>query len=141
MSSAVKKVFYVLGAVVAAVIIGWVVFLNIPKASSQGKTADFQLAANELYRAFAEDEAAGNARYIGKVIEVSGTITAITSDEQDAPVVVLASESGMGGVLVTLEKDQQKAIAQKEIGAPITLKGVCTGMLMEVILNKGVVVE
>lgn len=141
MSGFIKKAFYVLAALVLAFIIGWFIFLNIPKASSEGKTADVQISVDELYTAFESDEAAANDQYIGKIVEVTGTITEITADEQGAPVVLLASGSGMGGVLVTLEKDQKEKIDQQEVGGPITLKGVCTGMLMEVVLNKGVVVE
>ena len=138
-----KVLKFLLGSLLAILIlsgIAWFSFLNVPKASSQGKTADFQLTATELFQAFESDEASSNAKYIGKIIDVTGTINEISSDEQGAPVLLLA-RGDIGGVLCTLEKDQLDAINSKKLGDQITVKGVCTGMLMEVILNKGVFIK
>lgn len=139
-----KFVKYILYAIAAIIIIGgiaWFAFLNVPKASSQGKTADFKVPATELFQAFETDEAASNAKYIGKIIDVSGTIEEISTDEQGAAVVLLAGGGDFGGVLCTLEPSQTEKIKAKDFGDDITIKGVCTGMLMEVVVNKGVIVE
>ena len=139
-----KFLKFFLYAIIGLLLIGaiaWFAFLNVPKASSQGKTADFTLPATELYQAFETAEEASNAKYISKIIDVTGTIEDITTDEQGAPVVLLAGGGDFGGVLCTLEKSQAEKIKAKDFGDAITNKGVCTGMLMEVVVNKGVIVE
>lgn len=139
-----KFIKFILYAIVAILLLGgiaWFAFLNVPKASSQGKTAEFTVPAAELFQAFEADETASNAKYIGKIIDVSGTIEEITTDEQGAPVVLLAGGGDFGGVLCTLESSQAEKIKAKSFGDQITIKGVCTGMLMEVVVNKGVIVE
>lgn len=117
-------------------------FMNAPKASSEGKNADYTIAATELFQQFEADETASNTRYIGKIVEVSGTIGDITEDENGAPVILLeAGEDGFGGILCTLEGSQKEKTKGLSIGQNIKIKGVCTGMLMEVVLNKGVLIE
>ena len=138
MNKFIKYLLYIIIAIALLGTMAWFAFLNVPKASSQGKTADFQLPATELYQAFEADEEASNAKYISKIIDVTGTIEEISTDEQGAAVVLLAG-GDFGGVLCTLEKSQSEKIKAKKLGDTITIKGVCTGMLMEVVLNKGVI--
>ena len=140
MNKFIKYLLYALVAIALLGTIAWFAFLNVPKASSQGKTAEFTVPATELFQAFEANEEASNAKYIGKIIDVSGTIEEITTDEQDAPVVLLAG-GDFGGVLCTLEGSQKEKIKTKKFGDQITIKGVCTGMLMEVVVNKGIIVE
>jgi len=135
MNKFIKYLLYALVAIALLGAIAWFAFLNVPKASSQGKTADFTLPATELFQAFDTDEAAGNAKYISKIIDVTGIIEEITTDEQGAPVVLLAGGGDFGGVLCTLEKSQAAKIKGKDFGDEITIKGVCTGMLMEIPKN------
>lgn len=141
MNKFLKYSLYFLAILLVVSIIGYFAFMNAPKASSQGKTADFTMPATELYQAFEQDEETSNGKYIGKIIDVTGTIEEISTDEQGAPVILLASADGMGGVLCTLEPSQAEKVKGKDFGDEITIKGVCTGMLMEVVVNKGIVVE
>lgn len=141
MNKFLKYFLYVIVAVIILGGIAWFAFLNVPKASSKGKTAEFTIPATELFQAFEANETASNAKYIGKIIEVSGTIEEISTDEQGAPVVLLAGAGDFGGVLCTLEGSQAAKIKTKDFGDEITIKGVCTGMLMEVVVNKGIIVK
>ncbi|MEM1121831.1 MAG: hypothetical protein AAGJ18_15375 [Bacteroidota bacterium] len=141
MNKFLKFLLYFLGIVLVVGIISYYAFMNAPKASSQGKTADFTLPATELYQAFEQDEEGSNGKYIGKIVQVTGTITEISEDEQGAPVILLAGVDGFGGVLCTLEASQAEKAAKKDLDDAVTIKGVCTGMLMEVVVNKGILVE
>lgn len=122
--------------------IGYFSFMNAPKASVEDKKAEFTIAATALFEQFEADETASNTKYIGKTVEVSGTIGEISKDENDAPVLLLnAGEDGFGGVLCTLEGSQKEKASKLKMGQTIKVKGVCTGMLMEVIINKGTLIE
>ena len=142
MNRVLKILLFLVLALAIVGAISYFSFMNAPKASSEGKKVDFTIAATNLYQQFEADEATSNTKYIGKIIEVSGTIGDITKDENGATVVLVeAGEEEMGGVLCTLEASQKEKSDKLNIGESVKIKGVCTGMLLEVVINKGVLVE
>jgi hypothetical protein len=136
MNKVVKFVLYFLLILIVLAGIAWFVFLNVPQASNIGKPAEFQLPATELFQAFEQDEATSNTKYIGKVIEVSGTIEEISTDEKGSPVVLLAGGGDFGGVLCTFEASEKDKVTALATGQNVKIKGSCSGMLMEVVLNR-----
>ena len=128
-----KKLLYFILGLVLLLVIAWFVFLNLPKASFKNKAADFNIEANAFYHEFETNEKKSNTKYTGKTIEVSGTIAEISTDKQSATVVMLESDNPMNGIMCTLEGKPSKEL---QIGQKISIKGLCTGYLMGVIMNK-----
>ena len=140
MNKLLKIFLIVLGTIV--VIIGLAaLYLSLPQASVKGKQADLTLSAFELYEEYQADEAAGNKKYIDKIIEVKGTIAEISTDENGATVVMLRDKDAFSGILCTLREDEKKRAKDLKVGQEVTIKGQCTGMLMDVVLNKCVLVQ
>ncbi|MEM6316948.1 MAG: hypothetical protein AAF960_04720 [Bacteroidota bacterium] len=136
-----KPLKYSLMAIATLVVIGGIAttfIFNAPKMTVENKSVDFQLSATELYQEYNENESVADQKYIDQVIEVSGTIFELSTDQQGATVVLLATGDSGAGVLCTLVAD---AAFDKKVGDSVTLKGVCTGKLMEVVLNRCVTVE
>ena len=100
------------------------------------------LTASELLAAFEDNEDASNTLYLDNVLEVSGTIASI-DNEPDQPVqIVLDAGSLLGGVSCVMEPGTTpEGGAEGCIGKNATIKGSCTGYLMEVILDRCVVVS
>ena len=140
MSKFVKYLLLFVIGIGIAIAISWLSFLYVPKESNLSKKADITITATQLFQQFEQDEAASNATYISKVVEVSGLLQEISTDENGSTVLILAA-GDFGGVLCTLEASQKERASNLQIGKEITVKGVCTGMLMEVVLNKGVIVK
>lgn len=136
-----KKVFKIIVALVVMLLIALLVVWNLPKDSSKRKEAAHQITATELFTEFSTDEQKANNKFLGKTIEVKGKIAAIETDEQGAVVVILRTEDPIAGVLCTLEAGEEKAIPDNTVGTDISVKGLCTGMLMDVVLNKCVIVN
>ena len=113
--------------------------MNMPKTSIKNKSASMTMSAIELYKAYNQDEAQGNQKYISKIIEISGNVIEITKDEMDADVLLLAAGNAPGGVLCTFEKGQD--LSELKVNDQVKLKGQCTGMLMDVVLIKCILVE
>jgi len=135
---------YLLFAVLGLALIGafsYFSFMNVPKASSKGKEVELSVTATELFQQFEQDEAASNTKYISKIIAVTGVIEEIEEDENDGVVLFLRTGDDFAGVLCTLESTQKDKASSLKIGDSVTVKGVCTGMLMEVVINKGVLIE
>jgi len=103
--------------------------------------ADHVMSAGELFKDFDGNEAQANKKYMDRVIEVTGNIAEIGEDQKGAKVITLKNKDDFSGVLCTLQEDESNKLANYKISQPIKIRGVCTGMLMDVVLNKCVIVE
>ena len=133
-----KYILFSLGGLVLIGVFSYLSFMNSPKASSKGKEVELSVTATKLFQQFEQDEAASNTKYLSKIIAVTGVIEEIEEDENGAPVLFLQTGDDFAGVLCTLESSQKEKANSLKIGDAVTVKGVCTGMLMEVVINKGV---
>lgn len=106
---------------------------NKPLESTMALKSDFTMKAADLLIAFESDETLANSKYLDKVIEVSGYVKKLNVDEGKTTV-YLDSDNPMSNVIFQLEEFNTSI---KE-GEKITLKGVCTGYLMDVVLVRAV---
>jgi hypothetical protein len=60
--------------------------------------------ADVLYKAFETNEQTANTTYVGKVVEVSGTVGDIETSDTIARVMITFPDAMMGAVRVTLEQ-------------------------------------
>jgi hypothetical protein len=141
MNKALK--YFLIAAVLMALIgagIGYYLY-NAPVPGIENRKADFTLSSDALFSEFESDEAAANQKYIDKVIEVSGNIGEVSTDEKGSTVLILREAGAFNGVLCTLEDSQKEKASTLKKGDAVRLKGACTGMLMDVVLNKCVLVQ
>jgi len=133
-----KKLLYILITLLVIAVIGYFILLNLPKASSKNKDASFKIEAADLYSEFQANEVLANKKYIGKTIQVTGTIMDLDKDKQGATVLYVDADAGINGLLCTMEMNQK---AKFEVGQEVTLKGLCSGYLQDVVLNKCVLIQ
>jgi len=132
-----KKWLLLAGIFVCLVVAAWAYYqYQKPRAGVASSRAAYTLSAEKLYQDFYENEALANNQYVGKVIEVTGTV----ADVQQAgnTTVVLLEGSGTGGVSCNVNKILSNPI---EKGKKQTIKGRCTGYLMDVNLVDAVLIE
>lgn len=135
-----KYIKYVL--LLAAIGLGSAYFMyNKPHKNIQKAKADFALNASELFTEFEANEESANTKYLDKVVEVEGKIQSIKMEDNGQTSIVLDSGSMMFGVSCQLDTTKQATAKQYSEGDNIKLKGVCTGMLMDVVLVRCVPVE
>jgi len=92
----------------------------------------------ELYES---DEAKANQQYLGKAIEVTGAIDEI-NNQQDTLVNVMVGESSlMHKVSCLLDNRYIASIRNYRVGQQIIIRGICTGYLMDVEMNRCVIIE
>ena len=94
------------------------------------------IQADSLSAAYQADEKNANALYLNKAVEISGTIVSIDKNQEGKITLIIGSADSFSNVSVTLISITP--ITQK-IGETITIKGVCTGALSDVIVTEGVV--
>ena len=106
---------------------------NKPVASLADQKALYTVSATRLMREYQENEAASNSRYLGKILKVKGKISDIVTDEKGTLTIHLETDDAFV-VSCQLADDQKKNIASLSKNAEVMLKGVCTGILMDVVL-------
>ena len=107
---------------------------NKPHVNVAETSSDVSLEAVKIVDDFSSDEIMANTTYLDKIVQVSGIINSIKT-ENETVIVALAGNS-FGDVLCYLsEKSKTKVNTLKE-GQRVTLKGICTGFLLDVVLVK-----
>ncbi len=104
--------------------------LDIRKAATE-----LEINASSLYTAFEADETSANGTYAGKVIEVSGSVEEITKNDEGHYSMSLAAGSPLGKVLCNFAPDEPDPATSMSIGKSVTVKGVCTGYLFDVVVD------
>ena len=94
------------------------------------------IQADSLSAAYQDNEKNANALYLNKAVEVSGTIVSIDKNQEGKITIILGRSDSFSNVSVTLIST---APLSQKIGETITIKGVCTGALSDVIVTEGVV--
>lgn len=131
-----RKVFiYILlgGMLIAIAAATWMYFK--PHRSVKAATPAFTLSASELLHAFTTDEASANALYGGKVLQVSGVVTDMVSSDTSM-VLQMGNEDEMAFISCYLDDDEQADYSKLQRGKSVTIKGICNGMLLDVVLDK-----
>lgn len=134
-----KKI--IIGILLAAILGGVYAYYMFNKKieSVANKKADFLLTANELFDAFDSNEDAATSQYVGKVIEISGAVESVESNDTTANVVLIADNAMIGGINCQMEKGVSlEGISE---GSEAKLKCECQGFLMNVVLNNCVKVK
>jgi len=135
-----KRILILVGVIALLGAIGAFVMTQ-PKAEldvSKAKAA-LEINASNIYKSFSDNEAKANELYAGKVIEISGTLQAVDQDNQGSYKVTLDTDGQMGNVVCTLGTNSPNSVKSLKIGKAIAVKGVCTGYLFDVIIEKAII--
>jgi hypothetical protein len=107
----------------------WAVYeYRKPHTGAGNKTTDVQTDAISLYNDFAKNETSANAKYLDKIIEVSGKVDDI-ENANGAIVVMLNADQMMGGISCKMFDSTNTSLKK---GDKIIIKGKCAGFLSDV---------
>lgn len=123
-------------AVIAAAI--GLYMYNKPVESLERKKAEVNVSAEQIVSDYEGDENAANEKYLGKVVEVSGKVVNVVTEEGKDKV-HLETSSPMSVVICELEEG--KEAKELKAGDQANIKGLCTGYLSDVILVQSTVVK
>ncbi len=114
---------------------GFVYWLwNKPHENMERADADIAIAATTLFDQFNEDETAANTAYLDKVIAVSGQVSSSSKNEDGQVKVTIQSSDEMFGIICELDPLTTHQRTEFTPGETVTMKGKCTGKLMDVVL-------
>lgn len=134
-----KIVGFVLLIAVIAGSYGLYLYTKKPPDTRKMK-ARADISAKQLLEEFKTDETKAGEKYIDKVIIVSGTVGTIEKKPGQATL-TFRSDDPLSSVVCSFYSDELKSLEGLAEGKEIRVKGNCTGMLSDVILNKCSVVD
>ncbi|HEY8513596.1 MAG TPA: hypothetical protein VIL31_16670 [Cyclobacteriaceae bacterium] len=127
----IKKI---LGGILVVVLLGvGAVYFVFNKPHRSVDKPDLLVDASDLIMAFEEDERAANDKYVGKVLEVSGTVAEVI-EKQSSFVLLLGDTTTVSRVSCTLEHEQDSMAYGLRAGDALTVRGICSGRLLDVVL-------
>ena len=129
-----KKIILILSLLIF--IGGFIVYkmYNKPHVNVAEISSDVSLEAVKIVDDFSSDEIMANTTYLDKIVQVSGIINSIKT-ENETVIVALAGNS-FGDVLCYLSEESKTKVNTLKEGQRVTLKGICTGFLLDVVLVK-----
>lgn len=135
-----KKI--IIGIIVLGIIGAFIAYkmYNKPHVDVAEASADITISANKILEEFSTDETAANSKYLEKIVEVKGVITE-TKIEKEKGIISLKTNDDFGSVLCHLSETSTKKMSALKEGQTITVKGICTGYLMDVILVKSEIIN
>lgn len=140
-----KKMFItllvIIGIITLILIGGYLYVRYMPDKSITKQAADFTLPASSLAIEYETNPTICNRKFIDRVILVEGVISEITTDQNNSTVFILRDNNSSTGILCTLNGQNEKKIKRYKKGDNITIKGICSGMLFDVVLNKCIIIE
>ncbi len=122
----------VLGILIAIAV--WRYTFRASETSVSGKIADIEISASELLNKFENNEDSANIAFLDKIILVTGTVDNIKEDSTGVSVYLKNSES-ISGVMCSFDRTAINP-AKIKSGETLKIKGICTGYLMDVVMNK-----
>ncbi len=110
-----------------------------PVPGTAGQEPSFSMTASDLFAEFENDETAANEKYLNKVILVEGVVASVSNDSDDELSIILETDSPIFGVSCSMEPGEGNSVRSISEQDKIQIKGICTGMLSDVVLNRCVI--
>lgn len=130
-----KKLIFMISSVLLLTTIVCLFIYYKPHRSVKNADASFSLTVAELVNAFTDNETKANAMYLDKILEVKGTLKEIIVS--DSSLVLLLGDTTLHtGISCYLLKDQKDLYRTLKKGDTLRVKGICNGMLFDVVLDK-----
>ena len=121
-----------MGVAVIACIYGYKEYTRKLPDTNKLKAA-FTLNASDLLLQFEADDAKATVKYSDQVISVQGIIGSVQATDSSGTV-FLNDGNSMTSVMCQFDKENLKEMLGLQKGELITIKGICSGYLMDVVM-------
>lgn len=133
-----RNISFTLGCALVAFLAGLLIHLYSKPPRNVANETGIPVTATELYAQFSSDHIQANQAYLNKVLQVSGRVLTIKNSRYAEPVVILSTGNPLFGVACSLSQAEPSAQPVKP-GETITIKGICTGYLSDVVLSNSII--
>ncbi len=123
----------VIGIIAAAFVYYYVFIYSKNNHRNVANEKGIVITAIQLVNDYTTNEDSANKKYLDKTIEVTGEVTSVKKDSLIN--VTLKSNDAFASVYCTMQGNQ----AKPDSGKTITIKGICTGKLSDVVLKDAII--
>ena len=113
---------------------------NKPHLDVEKSNADIVISIQNLLADYKNDENFSNNKYVDQIIQIKGEISDITIENGNSVIIFKDSTSGSSVMCHMSPEENLKVLKLKKDGK-ITIKGICTGYLLDVIMIRCVLVN
>ncbi len=131
----------------AAVFYGYKEFNRKAKSVAEQK-ANFNMKQEDLLKDFSADEKTTTQKFGGKIIEVSGTVKTVETDDKGFSTVVLGDSSSLSSIRCSIDSTATQKAASLQSNTKIIIKGICTGynadelgLGADILLNRCIIIQ
>jgi hypothetical protein len=132
-----KKISYIVVFLLLASVaafFAWRYTFKKSEISVASHKSDMTIEASMLLKAFEMNEDSANTLYLDKIILVTGLVGSVTQDSIGYSV-YLKDNDAMSGIMCSFDETAFDPDLTK-VGSQVSIKGLCTGYLMDVALIK-----
>jgi hypothetical protein len=122
-------------AAIAFIVYYYVFVYSIQHRRQVQSETGIVITSDSLVAKYQADEKLANSLYLNKAVVVTGVILSIDKNQEGKTTLVLGRSDSFSNVSVTMISTAP--ITQK-VGESITIKGLCTGALSDVVITDGV---
>ncbi|MHA4809475.1 OB-fold protein [Flavitalea flava] len=123
----------ILGFVAGAGLYGYYRF-NERNNSLSGESPFARLSADELFNAFEKDETGATRKYADKILAVRGMVRQLSKDDKGGYTVYLSTPDLLKSISCSMDSLYRQSSLSVKTGDSITIKGVCSGALLDIVL-------
>jgi hypothetical protein len=137
-----KLLWFTIAILMVGLVSGISVWLFVFKKSDisvASRSVQVEITVDELVRLFETDESKANNEFLDKVILVVGKVESVNADSLGASIYLIDSDE-LAGVICNFSSGVVD-INTISKGQMLKVKGLCSGFLMDVVLNKCSVVD
>jgi hypothetical protein len=138
MKTYVKVALFFVTFIAIAGILAALYLYNLKATDMSKAKPDFIVTASALQKAFEDDETKASVTYINKIVEVTGKIASVKPAENKVVSISLVTDSDLSSINCTFPAINDPSVFKA--GDQITLRGECSGFLMDVLLNNCAIV-
>jgi hypothetical protein len=133
MKTYVKVALFIVSFIAISAILAALYMFNLKHTDMSKAKPDFIITSTALQKEFEDNETAASAKYINKILEITGTISSVAKADSNNLNISLNTGSEISSVICTLSVFGD--ISALKEGDEITIRGECSGFLMDVLLN------
>ena len=131
-----KKLFIIF-VLIASVLAGIAYYLYNKTAPDVADLSAKPVSAVNLFKDFATNETKANTSYLNKALQVSGKVLEVKQNQNRQTQIILDSGDPMFGIACTMDQTDK----QVKPGDHVTIKGICTGYLNDVVIIKSLLLN
>lgn len=104
------------------------------------QTTDFEVQAGDIFQAFLKNETDSNQKYVGKILEVVGTIKKVKTTS-NGTMDILLDVNNSGSVVCNFPKENNSIASKVQAGGIVKIKGICSGYLLNVMMDDCILIH